>query len=319
MQLISVRTSSLAEMNERASIFIAACGFEHRSIAIAKLASGPKERVAICFEEWPLAIARPKNEKEFKKLGFSTPSAAGSDSRHVQRIVAETLKASEDSRSIAFDVSSMTRAWHGGIVRQFRTMEIACELETFFAYVPSEFKPPSSRVPPNEIVAPVDGFASLAAPDLPIAAVIGLGYERERALGLQQFLDPELTLLMIPKHGDADPYYAELRRNNRGLLDRTDPKWIFEYDLNEPAAAFSTLASVIAGLRESYRVVLTSLGPKAFGLICFLLATKFKDVSVWRVSAGAHGKPKDAYADLKRLVVMSAMWKPSTDSDPDLK
>ncbi len=319
MQLKSVRKCSLEEMNERADIFVAACGYEHRSTAISKLVEGPRFRVGIGFKEWPRAIARLRNDKEFARLGFATPTAAGGDSREVQRLVAETMNAAKNSRSIAFDVSSMTRAWHGGIVRQLRTMEVAGELETFFAYVPAEFKPPSARVPPNEIVGPVDGFSSLAAPDLPIAAVIGLGYERERALGLQQFLDPEETLLMIPKHGDADPYYAELIQNNRGLLDRTNPRWIFEYDLAEPAATFSTLASVVAGLRESYRVVLTSLGPKIFGLLCFLLAAKFKDVSVWRVSAGTHGKPRDADADLSRLVVASAIWEPSTDPDLDLK
>ena len=319
MQLKSVRASSLEELNQRAGVFVAACGFEHRSISISKLATGPRERVAICFEEWPSDIARPKNEKEFNRLGFRLLSAAGSDSRGVQRIVEEAMNAAESSRSIAFDISSMTRAWHGAIIRQLRTAEAAGEMETFFTYVPAEFKPPSLHVPPNEIVAPVDGFSSLATPNLPIAAVIGLGYERERALGLQQFLDPELTLLMVPNSGGADPYYAELSRNNRGLLDRTDPKWIFEYDLAEPSAAFSTLASVVAGLRESYRVVLTSLGPKIFGILCFLLATKFEDVSVWRVSAGAHGKPKDAYADLSRIVVASTIWEPSTLLDLDLK
>lgn len=313
MQLKSIRKSDLKELNERTWSFIAACGYEHRSTAISELISGPENKVAICFEEWPRALARPRNDKIFAKLGFEKHVCSGGDPRPIENVVERAVRqANLHSKAIGFDVSSMTRAWHGGVIRELRTIEVEEELDSFFTYVPAEFTPPSNRIPPNEIVAPVDGFASLAVPDLPIAAIIGLGYEPERALGLQQFLDPQLTLLMIPRKGESDPYYSELKHNNRGLLNRTEAKWIFEYDLTEPASTFSTLASVISGLRESYRIVLVSLGPKIFGILSFLLATRFQDVSVWRVSAGSHGKPRDAYADLSRVVVARATWEPTT-------
>jgi hypothetical protein len=45
---------------------------------------------------------------------------------------------------------------------------------------------------------------------LAIAAIIGLGYEKERALGIQQLLDPHRTILFVPKSGDAHPFYAEI-------------------------------------------------------------------------------------------------------------
>ena len=170
---------------------------------------------------------------------------------------------------MAFDISVMTRAWHGAIVRQLWTMEAERELETFFTYVPARFTRPPVRLFPNEYVAPLDGFASLTTPNLPVAAVIGLGYERERALGLQQLLDPERTMLMVAKGEDKDSYYPEVLRSNRDILRRTPPEWVFEYSLNEPAATFAILASVVAGLRESYRVVLASLGPKLYGLCVF--------------------------------------------------
>jgi hypothetical protein len=64
-------------------------------------------------------------------------------------------------------------------------------------------------------------------------------------------------------------------------------------------------------LRDSYRVVLASLGPKLYGLLCFLLATRFNDISVWRVSAGVFGQPRDAHADIDKVVVVSTIWEPS--------
>ena len=160
----------------------------------------------------------------------------------------------------------------------------------------------------NEFVAPVYGFASLATPDLPVAAIMGLGYEKERALGVQQLLDPQQTMLLVPRSSERDPFYAEVLHSNRDILSRTPQESVFEYSLSDPAATFARLASVVAGLRETYRVVLISLGPKILGLLCFLLATRFPDVSVWRVSSGVHGRPRDAFADLGRVVVMSTMW-----------
>jgi hypothetical protein len=243
------------------------------------------------------------------RRGFDLETVGGNESNIVQAVVSSIAQpAFSSAKALAFDISSMTRAWHGAIVRELWATETDRDIETFFAYVPAKFKRPLLRSAPNEFVAPVNGFAALRTPDLPVSAVIGLGYEKERALGLQQLLDPGQTMLMVPRSGSRDPYYPDVRKNNRGILHRTPPEWVFEYSLAEPAATFSVLASIVSGLRESHRVVLASLGPKVFGLLCFLLATRFSDVSVWRVSSGVHGRPRDALADLARLVVFRAVW-----------
>ncbi len=311
MRLKSVRASSLTELNERASVFLAACGYEHRSSSIGRLVTTPRQKIALCFKEWPDALARHANEAVFRTAGFQLVQVGGNEADRVQKVVAGARESSSDSAvAFAFDVSSMTRAWHGAIVRQLRTMNSARDIETFFAYVPAKFKRPSRRVTSNEFVEPVDGFAALRTPELPVAAVIGLGYEKERALGVHQFLDPERTVLMLPKTGPRDLFYNEVRKNNRVILRTTPLEDVFEYSLGDPAGAFSTLASTVSGLRESYRVVLVSLGPKIFGVLCFLLASRFSDVSVWRVSSGVHGKPRDAFADQKRVTVLHAVWAP---------
>lgn len=309
MRLRNVRESSMAELNARTGAFIAACGYEHRSPEISRLITAESRRVAICFNEWTAAVARPENERKFRARGFELVQVGGNEPLAVQQLVSDVAPpvfASE--RAVAFDISSMTRAWHGAIVRQLWTMDVTRTVEAFFAYVPATFRKPSVQSAPNEFVAPVHGFASLATPDLPVAAIMGLGYEKERALGVQQLLDPQQTLLLVPRSSKRDPFYTEVLRSNRDILSRTPQESVFEYSLSYPAATFATLASVVAGLRETYRVVLISLGPKILGLLCFLLATRFPDVSVWRVSSGVHGRPRDAVADLKRVVVLSTTW-----------
>ena len=309
MRLRNVRESSIAELNARTGAFITACGYEHRAPEISRLITAEGRRIAICFNEWTSAVARPENEQEFRTRGFELVQVGGNEPRVVQQLVSDVARsvfASE--RAVAFDISSMTRAWHGAIVRQLWTMEVSRTAEAFFAYVPATFRKPPMRSARNEFVAPVYGFASLATPDLPVAAIMGLGYEKERALGVQQLLDPQQTMLLVPRSSERDPFYAEVLHSNRDILSRTPQESVFEYSLSDPAATFARLASVVAGLRETYRVVLISLGPKILGLLCFLLATRFPDVSVWRVSSGVHGRPRDAFADLGRVVVMSTMW-----------
>jgi hypothetical protein len=311
MRIKSVRSSSIAELNERTNTFVAASGYEQRSVAISQSVSTPHRRLALCFKEWPEALARPENDRMFRDRHFVMEEVGGDESDRVQALVRQIREGAPEG-GIGFDVSSMTRAWHGAIIRELWAADTDRDIETFFAYVPAKFKRPPLQSTRNEVVAPVDGFVGLSMPDLPIAAVIGLGYEKERALGLQQLLDPERTMLMVPRTGDHDPFYSEVRKNNCGILYKTRSEWTFEYSLKDPAATFSSLSSIVLGLRESYRVVLASLGPKIFGILCLLLATRIAGVSVWRASSGVHGKPRDAVADLNRLVVLKAIWGPDS-------
>jgi hypothetical protein len=312
LQLRSVRESNLSELEARAAALVVACGYEHRSQGISTmLASLPESRHALCFKEHASELARPENEEFFRNRGFRLHDVGSNDSQMVKELMSTVFaSAIAEGKGVAVDISTMTRSWHGAIVRQLRLEKCSSQLETFFAYVPSEFLPPHSSAIPNEFVSPVDGFASLSTPDKPVAAIIGLGYERDGALGLQQLLDPAMTVLLVPNSGTGDLYYPLVMKNNKKVLQRTPNEWIFEYSISEPASTFSMLASIVSGIRQSYRIVLASLGPKVFGLLCFLLASKFTDVSVWRISSGVHSLPRDSYANLDKIVVLDVIWEP---------
>jgi len=269
-------------------------------------------RVALGFSEFNNVLNRPRNDEVFRNAGFSIVQSSGSESKPFENTIEEVLTAVNSSHgAVAFDISSMTRVWHGAIVRKLRTMKLPNALRTFFVYVPAKFQDPPSKNPDNEVVEPVEGFASLMPPDLPVAAILGLGCEREKALGIEQLLDPKLTALMIPRFGGDDRFYAWVLRNNRYILEKTRSEWKFDYRLDAPAATFNVLNSVVGGLVEDYRVVLASFGPKILGVLCFLLAAKQPEVSVWRISSGRHASPRDASPDLKRTVVFEVLWTPS--------
>ena len=188
-----------------------------------------QNKISISFQEFASELSRPENERLLRVSGFQILGASGGDSSVVAGALSEFI-ANPEIRSIGIDISSMTRAWHGGIVRALRSGERASELHTFFGYVPATFTRPPGHAALNEVVAPVDGFASLVTPDLPIALIIGLGYEKDRALGLQQLLDPKRTVIMIPRFRTRiDQFHYAVLKANRELLESVPRDSHFEY------------------------------------------------------------------------------------------
>jgi hypothetical protein len=316
LQIANLNDVDIAELNTNAKTFVAACGYEARASALARgLGASVKNRFAIAFEEWPAALSRVRNEQIFKECGFTLVTASANSPDALSRTVVTAIDGEESTLPLAIDISCMTRPWHGAVVRTIANLEIKESFDTYIAYVPGRFSPPRGSSPANEIVAPVDGFASMALPDLPVAAILGLGYEKERALGLQQLLDPERTILMIPRNGRTDKYYPLVVKSNKDILERTQRDWRFEYPLDQPSATFGMMASLVSGLLPSYRVVLASLGPKLFGMLCFLLATQFRQVSVWRVSSGIHAIPRETHPDTRNTSVLRVTWAPTISAD----
>lgn len=316
MTLKSVRDATVESLKMRNAVIVAACGYETRSAASVDLLSqSATTKIGLCYTQWKTAIARPRNDKAFSRAGYELFDCDGDSANGLQapldRAVGQAIAC---NCPVIFDISSMTRSWHGAIVRYLSTLSLGKDISTSFLYIPALFTPPMKRVPPNEFVSPLSGFAALSPPDLPVAAVLGLGYEKERALGLQQLLDPGRTVLLVPKLKRHDEYHPVVLKNNRDILSRVPTEWIFEYRVRQPATTFHLLRAIVDGLEDSYRVVVASLGPKIFGLLCFLLAVNNRRVSVWRLSPGAHGEPRDAKPDLEQAIALDAVWSPPQEA-----
>lgn len=305
MKLITLSRSNMGELLRGVDALVTACGYEKRSATLAPLCQSIKTKVAIAFREYPEALNRPKNERLFSDSGFRIEGpVSGSDGETVERLVSDLLR---DSSSIAFDISSMTRAWHGAIVRALKQSRIHSRM-SFFFYVPAKFSAPPEQNVPVETVKPLEGFASFAPPTKPVALILGLGYERERALALQELLDPGLTILMAPNSGAGDPFYRSVLESNKGIIERTPKNWVIDYPLHDPLATYRILESVTLGLESDFRIVLASLGPKLYAVVCILLSAENPIVSVWRVTSGTMGEPRDAEADMDRAVVFRTRW-----------
>jgi len=295
-------------------LILVASGYESRSRYIAELTKDTINDKTLkhswAFVEHSNTETRKVNDRLLKSLNYrSTSLKEGALGAASSLFIDDIAQLPSKPLHVLIDISSMTRAWYGGIVRALMQLQHSSTIATRFVYVPAEYSDPPANYPPNEVLAPVPGFTSLSLPDKPTALIIGLGYDPDRALGLNDHLDPQMTLLFHADPG-SDPRYArKVVDVNKGLIEIVGRHRLFSYPLDDSVAIYKLLESASRGLLRDWRLVLCSLGPKPFGLICFLLAAYYEEISIWRVSAGAREAPVDRKPK-SNPILLDVEWAP---------
>lgn len=226
--------------------------------------------------------------------GSITP--LGDSVQEVRVAVRSRIEASPDrDLRIFVDYTCMTRSWYAGIIEAVRSVETKKPIQCIFGYSPAVFSnPPEPSA--NAIVEPIAGFCSLDVPEKPTALIIGLGYERSRALGLIEYIDPAVFFVFYTDPV-LDPQFRDVVLANNApvfaKLKKDAEERVFTHPLNDLQRTSNILASLCAGLREDHRVILAPLGVKPFSLLCLLMAVRFRDIDVWRVSPGTKAPPQD--------------------------
>lgn len=303
MKLQSVRTILLPKLLERQVLF-AASGYESRGRRAFKGKAKVEEKYCVAFAEDPYGGARPENDRFFRARDFEPLAASGTEGGPVYEQLTACLR--KGRSTFAIDISCMTRVWYGSIVMALQRHQLGCGTEPIvvdFIYTPGRRTASTEQLGVNSALEPVPGFASFMLPDRPPALVLGVGGDVERAFGVCSFIDaPHVTLFAHSQanHSRRHPTHGSLRPDEwRATVHR--------YHLSDPATTFSMLDSACRALSPNWRVVLASVAPKMFSLICFLVATLHHDVSVWRVSRQIKATDPDVKpAGLP--IVMRTVW-----------
>jgi hypothetical protein len=164
-----------------------------------------------------------------------------------------------------------------------------------FVYTPSTFSAPQDDDSPISYCEPVTSAYTgwPVGSDLPTALICGLGYERDRALGVEEYLDAAASWMFFPI-GPVPEFVPEVKNANADLLEGFPQDRLIYYDLSHPFNTFARLESLVSGLIDAYRPVVVPLGPKPFALASLLVGIAHSPhVSVWRVSAGQVEEPID--------------------------
>ena len=294
------RTSQILQSDlpsQKIDLFVGASGYESRAVyACSRLdLSVVKARVAFGFADRKTP-QRQQNDEIFKRANVEIVSTSGDSCQLVREYLQKSFEALEwDNVRVFVDYTSMTRSWYAGAIEALESVRNKKCRECIFSYSPAIFTSPREATP-NSLVGPLPGFCGLDVPDKPSALIIGLGYERDRSLGLFQYVDPAVSFAFYTDPV-LDPKFLDVVKSNNATLLSILPKSnIYTHPLSDLQRTGDLLLSLCAALRDDYRVILAPLGVKPFSLICLLLARRFRDLDVWRVSPGTKSPPQEREA-----------------------
>lgn len=297
MKLSSFQQVDLTDLPQSVVAVIAASGYESRATLLARTLVGTdcEQRIALAFDDRHV-LHRERNDKTFRRLGYELRPSGGNSYEVIDSLVREILgNAAGDHLSIVVDYSCMTRVWYAAILRILSSdTDFGLKrVDVYFSYSPARFTKPYPAAP-NAYMEPIPGFCHIDVPNRKRSAlVIGLGYERDRALGLKHYLDAAETYAFYTDPALDSRFVKSICSSNKDLIAELGEEHLFRYPAGDLDAATAILISLCISLCRQFRVILAPLGPKPFTLLCLLLATKFDQFDVWRVSSGEQNEPAE--------------------------
>lgn len=293
-------------------MLLVALGYETRATHVAsKLAHPPKAKYALAFKERQL-FSYKKNEAWFRSRGFAIEPFDELTVREWWQRTVQVVAANKDTDlplKIVIDISSMSRVVMAEILMGLYEQERDFAVEVLFAYSPAKYRPPPATPPLITVSGPVvPELAGWSDPDLPPVALIGLGYEYDRALGTLENLEPTSAWIFMPT-GEDSRYERSMEKANSDLMSILPSDHVLSYRVDRAFDLFANLESMVYGLLESARPIIVTLGPKIFALVAMLVAlVHYNRVSVWRVSGGQAEPPLDRSAQGKTIWIGALLF-----------
>lgn len=276
------------------ALLIVAVGYEERSRHVAEMLSGTSARkIALAFQSDGV-LSYDDNVRLVEDQGFEIIGVDGRVTEHLSEVLDQL---GPDDRHIGVDISSFTKFHLAEIVDCLRSRP-QMRFSVDFLYSPASSEGWETHGHPIQVAEPIHpAFASwVDDPSWPLTAIIGLGVEKNLALGVAEYLDVSSVYSFSPT--GSDPGFDEMgAAANEEFFLADYVARTSTYDLLEPFDLFARLESLVYGLRPESRIAIVPLGPKVFAL-CALLATLVsgRAATVWRFSSGVLDSPTDVRA-----------------------
>jgi hypothetical protein len=187
---------------------------------------------------------------------------------------------------VLLDISSMPRCVMAGVIAAFEDMPSPhTSIEITVTYCLAKYVPPPSKQLSNKIAKPVHpNFTGFALdPGLPVASIVGLGYEKGKALGAVEYLQSADWWVFVPT-SEESRYLRKVQLHNATILNGVRDQQKFEYSVHSPLNVLTRLESLVASLVRTHKPVLLPFGPKIFFFCALLTALVHKRCAVWDVS-----------------------------------
>jgi hypothetical protein len=270
-------------------------GYEKRARDVAqRLAPRSEEKYALGFKEQQI-LSYPENCDWYKAAGFLVEELTDTEfAKRFSEICARldfAAKAGSNEKApscptMLVDISSLTRSRLASVIDHLSSQTSNRAFMVDFLYTLAKYDPPPQEVALNSHVGPVTpAFAGWTNdPDRGVAAVVGLGYEEDKALGAVEHVQAVEIWTYVPSSPIAE-YSCALAKANQTLLEAVSRDHQLSYEVANPLSLYAELESLVYRLCQHRNVILFPFGPKIFALCSLLAASSYPQVAVWRVSA----------------------------------
>lgn len=195
----------------------------------------------------------------------------------IQKIYSE-LKSFRKQRELAqfiitLDISTFTKRHLLLLLKSVDDLGLWNNLRIFYTepkkYIADLYLPMSMGI---RTISPISGFINSSSPNLPLLLIIFLGYEGDRAKAIYENLDPEDTVLIVPKPAYHEEWKNKTEEMNRALIRTVGEKKIEYAHSKNSFAVANYLEKILTRYNpRKWRWIVVPLGtkPQALGIYLF--------------------------------------------------
>ena len=266
-------------------ILIAACGYENRSIHFCD-----HEEINLYDKIWVIdyisegILSYDSNKAKLTKR-LPADRANWITTEQLESLILELSGNIMTNTRVEIDCSSMDRSTLAKILSAIKVnSERYASLEIL--YYPQTFIAPSLTLETVSRFGPISRqfSGSSRSSSEKMCLIMGVGYEFGKAIGAQDYLEPDETYAFHPV-GTNPGFEEAIYRANSGFDFVGNQNNVVAYHLLDPTSLLDNLLALIDFKRRTHRVMLLPMGPKIFAAICLVIALRFHpDIRVWRFS-----------------------------------
>ena len=269
-------------INAHGEVFIACASFEDRCLGAVRLLSS-RFRFAhsyLCVYDGD-SDDRRTNARAMTEIlqGLGPMSIVEASEENPSRSIAEVLTeirslAVRSDIRVTLDVSTFTKRHLLMLLHALDDAGLWNSLRILYTepqdYVVDMYVPMSTGI---RDVATIPSFTNLQPTDRPVLLVIMLGYEGDRAMALFQTIEPNDTVLLVPKPAYRPEWEGRTEQLNRQLVSLLGPDAISYADSRDPLKVKMALHTVLSARNSTgdWTCLVSPLGtkPQAVGLYSF--------------------------------------------------
>jgi len=285
-QLVLDVTPTIDDLGGKQDIAIFSAGKKHRHKYFSRVFSDQDCKYTLHYPEKEFNEGSKDASPLTNDVGNLMQDVIAAAGR-IENIAAESLR-------ILLDVSCLSRQLIAQVFAAIAVVARGRTVHLRIAYSLAAYSPsPSVWATPNRTVCPVhpafSGWNS-EGPSLPLDVIVGLGYEKGKALGAVEYLEPRHRWIYVPESPET-AYLAEVEKHNKNLIANCKDR-VAQYQLMSPVETYFSLRSLVEGIAMQARPVLLPFGPKLFFAVNLLVAMTVEEAAVWYVNGES-----DDYSD----------------------